>query len=296
MTFNEEIHISRVLESIRPIAQKVIVVDSHSTDHTVEIAQNLGAQILQNPFINQARQFQWAMDNTGIETAWVMRMDADEYLTAGLIDEIQSRLSTLDPAISGITLKRRVHFMGKWIKHGGAYPVKLLRIWRNGHAVIEQRWMDEHMVLIRGEMTEFRNDFIDENLNNLTWWVNKHNHYATREAVELLNQKYHFMNQVASPGIGIFTKQASQKKWVKKNLYSKMPLFVRSFFYFLFRFWLKFGFLDGRKGLMWHFLQGFWYRFLVDAKMYQIIWLSKKHNKSLAAVIREEFNLSIDQY
>lgn len=296
MTFNEELHISRVLESVRPIARKVIVVDSHSTDRTVEIAQEFGAQILQHSFVNQARQFQWAVDNARIETAWVMRIDADEYLTDGLIEEIQSRLSTLDSAISGITLKRRVHFMGKWIRYGGAYPVKLLRIWKNGHAMIEQRWMDEHMVLIRGEMIEFGNDFIDENLNNLTWWVNKHNHYATREAVELLNLKYHFMHQGKSSDIGMFTKQASQKKWVKNNLYSNMPLFVRSFFYFLFRFWLKLGFLDGRKGLIWHFLQGFWYRFLVDAKIYQIVWLSKKYNKSIDTVIKEEFNLHLDQY
>lgn len=293
LVFNEEKHIARAIKSVSHLAQKIVVVDSFSTDKTVAIAKDMGAVVLQNPFVNQAQQFQWAMQHADIETTWVMRIDADEYLTEALIEEVQERLPSLNQTITGIILKRQVHFMGQWIKHGGYYPIKLLRIWRKGAAHIEQRWMDEHMVLDHGKAVEFKNDFIDDNLNSLTWWTDKHNAYATREAIDLLNQKHHFLNDVDQEEQIDSSKQANTKRWYKNNLYNKLPLFLRAFLYFQYRYWIRLGFLDGRKGLIWHFLQGFWYRFLVDAKILQIEWWAKKEQKNIPSILFEKYNIDI---
>ena len=289
LTYNEEIHIARAIGTALEVADKVIVVDSFSTDKTVEIASGMGAKVLQNPFVSQAAQFKWAIDNTDISSSWIMRMDADEYITPALISELNAKLPVLDGGISGIVLKRQVHFMGQWIRHGGYYPIRLLRVWRNGHAEIEQRLMDEHMVLKEGKTVNFDHDIIDENLNTLTWWISKHNTYASREAVVLLNQKHRFLPGELHQTEKRIVKQAVVKRWIKNNLYVKLPLFLRVFLYFNYRYWIKLGFLDGRRGLIWHFLQGLWYRFLVDAKIFQVQWLARKNGKTIQQVINEEF-------
>ena len=291
LTFNEEIHIQRAIESARQIADDVIVIDSYSTDRTLSIASEMRAKILQNVFLNHATQLQWALDNSDIKSEWIMRIDADEYLTTELIAELKNKLPTLDESISGIIFKRQVHFMGQWIRHGGYYPISLMRAWRNGHADIEQRLMDEHMVLKQGKAIRFDHDIVDENLNTLTWWISKHNTYASREAVVLLNQKHQFLPGELHQTERRIVKQALVKRWLKNNLYVKLPLFLRAFLYFNYRYWIKLGFLDGRKGLIWHFLQGLWYRFLVDAKIFQIQWKAQKQGKSITQVIEEEFKI-----
>lgn len=293
LTFNEQIHIGRAICSAREIAKEVIIVDSYSTDNTVNTANDLGARVLQNPFVNQAQQMQWAMDHGDIQTAWIMRLDADEYLTPGLVSEIHERLTELASDVSGIMIKRQVHFMGKWIRHGGYYPIKLLRIWRTGHAKMEQRWMDEHTILIKGKALTFQNDFVDDNLNSLTWWTAKHNDYATREAIDILNKRYKLFTPEDSTELLSSTKQASTKRWYKNNLYLQMPLFIRCFLYFHFRYWIKLGFLDGKRGLVWHFLQAFWYRFLVDAKVLQIEWWAKEEGKNVRYILEEKYGVKL---
>jgi glycosyltransferase involved in cell wall biosynthesis len=293
LTYNEEIHIRRVIESVSGIAKEIIVVDSFSTDNTVAIASMMGARILQHKFINQANQLQWAIGEGPIRTTWVLRLDADEYLTESLVHELAQKVPDISKDVSGIIFKRRLHFMGKWIRHGGYYPVHMLRMWRHGHAAVEQRWMDEHMVMLQGKTVIFNNDFVDDNQNSFTWWTAKHNDYSTREATEFLNQKYQFLHSAGHPDIKGMAKQTSIKRWYKNNFYYRMPVFLRAFLYFQFRFWIRLGFLDGKKGLVWHFLQGFWYRFLVDAKILQIEWWAKTRNQSIKEVIREKYNVNI---
>ena len=290
LTHNETLHIRRAIQSALRVAEQVIIVDSFSTDDTVEIAQSLGAKVVQHTFVNQAQQMQWAMEQDFIHTEWILRLDADEYLTDALVQEINSRLSTLPKEVSGVVLKRQVHFMGQWIRHGGYYPIRLLRIWRKGHAIIEQRWMDEHTLLTQGTSIQFIYDFVDDNLQSLTWWTQKHNQYATREAVDILTRKYGLNagDQKLDGG------QASAKRWYKNNLYLKLPLFLRAFLYFQYRYWIKLGILDGKKGLVWHFLQGFWYRFLVDAKILQIEWCAKAEQKPIKDILKEKYQIQFD--
>jgi hypothetical protein len=156
--------------------------------------------------------------------------------------------------------------MGRWIKHGGYYPTWLLRIWRTGLGTCEQRWMDEHIVLSHGQIANLKYDIIDENQKGLSFWTDKHNRYADREIQDLLGVL------LASDDPLIQHQQhsqAKQRRWVKKNLYARSPLFLRAFIYFLLRYTIGLGFLDGIEGLIFHVLQGFWYRFLVDAKLYE---------------------------
>lgn len=285
LTFNEELHLERCIRSVRRIAERIIVVDSYSTDRTLDIARSCGAEIFQNPFVHQAQQFQWALDNIPIDSAWVMRMDADEYIFPELAGELENRLAGFSADTTGLGIKRRVYFMDKWIRRG-YYPMVLLRIWRNGAAFIEQKWMDEHIRLKNGRMEVLAHDMADHNLNNLSWWTGKHNNYATREAMERLNARYRF-----------FSAPEHLQQQIKgyKRLYMNLPLFIRPFLYFFYRYFIRLGVLEGKPGLVWHILQGFWFQFLVDAKIYQIEYLSKKGNKTIPEVLRDEFGINITE-
>lgn len=289
LTYNEERHIVRAIRSVSSFADQVVVIDSFSTDNTVRLSEQEGAMVLQHKFINQAQQIRWAMGASGIASEWIMRLDADEYVTKELAEEISLGLSGLPSDVNGILLKRRLHFMGRWIRHGGFYPVAPLRVWRNGKAEVESRMMDEHMYLLSGRTIQFRNDIVDDNLNSLSWWIAKHNQYATREAAEWLGQRFHFLlpQEKVLYGSG----QVENKRWIKRNMYDRMPLLFRAFVYFLYRYWIQLGFLDGKPGLVWHFLQGFWYRFLVDAKILQVIWMSQRNNLPVKQVLIDEFGL-----
>lgn len=287
LTYNEEKHIKRCLESLLKFTNNIFVVDSFSSDLTVEIAESMGAKVYQNKWINYAKQFQWGLDNCPINTKWVMRMDADEYVLLDLAIEITEKLDSINEDVSGIYVKRRMHFKGKWIKYGSKYPEWLLRVWKYEEGYIEERWMDEHIVLKKGKTIHFKHDLVDDNLNDLSWWIQKHNNYATREAIDILNINYNFQksNQIKS---SLFGKQEQSKRQLKK-FYARMPLFTRPFIYFVWRYFFKFGFLDGTRGLIWHFLQGFWYRFLVDAKIYEIKKKSRDIGFSIEDVLAKDY-------
>lgn len=268
LTHNEQLHIERCIRNLSPIAREIFIVDSFSTDNTVPIAESLGAKVYQRPWKNHADQFQWGIDNCPIKTQWVMRMDADEYLEQPLIDEILDRFANLAGDINGIYLKRKHFFLGRWIKHGDRYPIILLRIWKTGQAHVENRWMDEHIVLDSGNSIIFENDFVDDNLNNVEWFIEKHNRYASREMIEILNQKYLLFGKDNSIEETQNT-QARIKRFVKQHFYNRLPLFVRPILYFIYRYIFRLGFLDGQEGFAYHFMQGLWYRCLVDLKCFE---------------------------
>jgi len=291
LTYNEGIHIKRCIKSVYGWVQDIFVVDSYSNDRTLEIAKKYTNHIYQHEFINQATQFNWALENLPIKTEWVMRLDADEYVTDELRDELLEKLEKFPDEIVGLYVKRRVYFMGKWIKHGACYPIWHLRIWRKGKGYCEQRWMDEHIKITEGRVAFLENDIVDYSLKPLHWWINKHNSYATREAVDLLNYKYWFMKyDEIKPKL--FGTQEKRKRWLKMR-YSRLPLFVRPFLYFLYRYFFKLGLLDGNEGLIWHFLQGFWYRFLVDAKVHEIEKKAKQENKPIKQIIEEIYAIKL---
>lgn len=264
LTYNEELNLEKCLKSVEGLVSEIIIIDSGSTDKTKEIAEKYGAKFVVHEFKNQADQFNWALDNVEINGDWVMRLDADEELLSELKDEIEEKLPKLDSKVNGVVLRRRVYFMGKWISHGGYYPTCLMRIFRKGTGMSENREMDEHLVLKSGEEVVFENDFIDDNKKDLTFWIAKHNGYASREARATL-QKHKDSLEGSFSG-----SQAEKKRWLKEKIYNNFPLFVRPFFYYIYRYIFRLGFLDGKEGFIFHFLQAFWYRFLVDAKIFEL--------------------------
>ena len=293
LTFNEEKHIARCIESVRSVSSEIFIVDCFSTDNTLKIAESLGAKCYQHKWENNhALQFNWALKNLPIKTEWVMRMDADEYILSELAEEIKLKLKDIEEDVTGININRRVFFLNKWIRYGGYYPTTLLRIWRNGAGFFEERWMDEHLKLESGRTILFSNDLVDHNLNNLTWWTNKHNNYATREAVDYLIYKYNLGND-SGISTNLIGSQDKRKRWLKEKIYFNIPLFLRPFFYFIFRYVIKLGFLDGKPGVVWHFLQGFWYRFLVDAKVLEVYKKAGKDRTAIKLFLENEYGLKI---
>ena len=288
LTKNEELHIQRCIENLNRVCSRIYVVDSFSTDRTCEIAAECGAVVLQNKYVNQAQQFQWALDNCPVDTAWVMRMDADEYLTDELIDEISVKLPNLSYDVTGVNLIRNVRFLGRTLRYGNLKPISIMRLWRVGSAYMEQRWMDERIVLKYGEAVTFNKRFIDENLNGLTAWTQKHNDYSNREIVTELDRLYGLFESGSDDSLVSRNKQ--------KSLYYKLPRFVRAAAYFIARYVFFLGFLDGVPGLIWLTLQAYWYRFLVDSKLYEMeVRLGKNPTREeVVAYIRRYFNINVD--
>jgi glycosyltransferase involved in cell wall biosynthesis len=270
LTYNESVHLPRALKHISGFAKEIFVIDSFSSDDTVALARANGAQVLQHPFQNQAKLFEWALQNAPITTEWVMRLDADEIVEADLAEEIAAKLPELPAEVTGINLNRKTIFQGKWIRHGGRYPLTLLRIWRRGKARIEDRWMDEHIYITEGRTLTFRGGFADHSLFDLTFFTDKHNNYSSREALDVLKKRMGMAESEPALTVRSTARQTKVKRALKESIYNRIPFEIAAPLYFAYRFFIQLGFLDGRKGLVYHFLQGFWYRFLVGAKVREL--------------------------
>ena len=269
LTHNEAHHIERAIASVKPLAQEVFVIDSGSTDGTVELAECAGAKVLYNKWTNYAVQFQWGLDNAPITAEWTMRLDADEVIEPDLAANLQAALPGLAPDITGVKFHRKHIFMGRFIKHGGRYPLTLLRLWRRGAARIENRWMDEHIILTHGRSVIVEGGFSDINLGQLDFFTDKHNKYATREAIDVLGQRYGLFvadRAVADTEEG----QVRRKRLLKEQIYNRLPFGTGPVLYFLYRYFIQLGFLDGTEGAIYHGLQGLWYRFLVDGRILEL--------------------------
>lgn len=295
LTKNEEKNIRKCIESFRGVAKRFVIVDSYSDDRTEDICKELNAELsadggmvdfYPNKWVNYATQLNWGIKNTDINTKWSMRMDADEELLPELAEEIDTKLANpniVKDSVNGIILKRRLIFLNRWIRHGGRYPEYLLRIWRTGTAICEQKVMDEHMILSGGETITFQYDLQDNNQKDMEWWIAKHNWYSNREVLDHQmflaregrisfggNSKQVIeTNGTTLESGGASTKQAEKKRKVKNGGYYRLPKFFRAHLYFIYRYYICLGFLDGIEGKIFHFLQAYWYRFLVDAKMYE---------------------------
>ena len=253
LTYNEQKHIRRCIENIYSISEKIYVVDSMSDDQTPDICDEYAkVELIQNEWPgNQADQFNWALDNLPVNTDWILRLDADEYLSDALIKEVEMTLPDLPSDITGCMLKRDVYFYGKRLLFGKLKPTVLLRLWRKDMAYVEHRQMDEHVVLKAGKSIKLKKYFFDYNLNGMNAWISKHVDYADREARMLMSDK---------------NKNGNLRDF-KKNLYYFLPRYVRAWAFFIIRYIFLGGFLDGKPGFLWHFFQCLWYRTLVDVKL-----------------------------
>jgi len=285
LTFNEEKHIRRCLDSIAAHCDTVTVIDSGSQDKTVEIVKTCGADVLHRDWVNHSVQMNRGIEYVNGRGGWVFRIDADEVFDAGSLRDIREWLNRQEPEVSGVEVDRRIHFMGKEIRHGGVAPSWQLRVWRNGMGVCENRWMDEHIV-VTGRTVRAPFKIHDINLNPLGWWVLKHEGYASREAIDVLCTNQSGEKELPSVDRNLHV-QAKFKRFLKGRVYNKMPSGLRSGLYFFYRFLLRGGFLDGPRGYYFHFFQGFWYRTLVDAKVIEILDTAIRNDTDIATAIQK---------
>lgn len=263
LTLNEEKNITECIRSIQSTVKRIVVVDSFSTDKTVEIAKELGAEVLQHKWVNYSTQFIYALENANIQTKWVFRIDADERLTEESSAELEKlTLEHENDDVNGIVVRFEVNFMGRPLRHGGIYPFRKLLVFKKDKAHMENRNMDEHIVLDEGKSVEMKNDCLHQDFKTLYDWIDKHNKYSSREVLDYFNRKESQASVALSKG-------ARFKRFVKFKIYYKLPMGMRAHLYYWYRYYFKLGFLDGKEGKIFAFLQAYWYRFLVDAKIHE---------------------------
>ena len=265
LTYNEEINIAQALDSVAGWAREIFILDSFSTDRTLDIARAYGCHITQHKFENYARQRNHALDALPIRSEWVLFLDADEWLPDPLKQEISTTLAGT-PAVDGFYLNRRLIWMGRWIRRG-YYPSWILRLFRRGKGRCEDRQVNEHLI-VEGPTAQLREDFMHEDRKGVSDWIEKHNRYAILEAQTLLAvnpAKEH--QEIDARWSGT---QAQRKRWLRHRVWNRMPPLIRPFFYFLYRYIVKGGFLDGREAFIFHFLQALWFPMLIDIKYLEL--------------------------
>ena len=259
----ERIHLKRCIEKLAPLEpRQIFLVESQPDDGGVAIARETAAQLglhletMYNKWLgNQAAQFNWALNEVekrGGGGQWILRMDADEYLTEETIRSLRPRLEVdnggISPDVAGLTLELKRKFMGGEIRHATA-GIRQVRLFRRRKGRYPDALMDER-IQVDGKVIDFDGAFYDDNLNGLEWWQEKHCGYAKREAEQATR--------------GTFQDP-------KKGAYYKLPRYVRAVMYFVVRYFLKGGFLDGRAGWRWNYWQGLWYRWLVDREIGRLL-------------------------
>jgi glycosyltransferase involved in cell wall biosynthesis len=264
LTYNEEIHIQRCIESLRQLNAEIMVVDSYSTDKTKEICIKNKVQFFENPFVTHAQQFNWALSQLINYDGWVFRIDADEIITSNLANSIND--TVLRPSqFSGYEIKRVIRFQGKLVRFGGVSN-NVVRIFRFGKGKSEDKLMDEH-ILVEGKISRLCGQIIDDNKNNLEWWCAKHMKYAQREAQQQLESTVFSKNSKVLQ----LSKYSKFRRFLKNIFYTLLPIKFRALAYLFYRLFIRFGILDRGTAFDYHILQGFWYRYMVDLEI-----LSKK--------------------
>lgn len=258
LTRNEENFIGDCIKSLKGVAERVVVVDSFSEDKTVEIAKQLGAEVYQHEFFNYAKQYLYAVDIADVKTTWIFRIDADEKLlpeSAAELEKLCNENENTD--VTGIWIRFYNMFLGKALKHGAAYPWRKLSVYKTGKGTIEDRNMDEHIILSEGRTIKATKDCEHQAFKSLTFFVNKFNWYSTREVMDYFEQKK------------VDQSNASLRTRIKMNVYYKLPMGFRAWLFYTYRYYIRLGFLDGKEGKIYAFLHAYWYRYLIDAKIYE---------------------------
>lgn len=262
LTKNEEKNLPDCLKSISSFAKRIVVIDSGSEDNTVKIAEDSNCDVYIHPFENYAKQFNWGIDNAEIKTKWTLRLDADERLTPDLCTELEQLTKEFETNdnINGITMEAWLYFMGKRITYGGPKKRKLM-LFKTGIGRIEDRQMDEHTVLSFGESVAAKEKFLHYDFKDLTFFIDKLNWYASREVLDYFDymenkDKFELDDEVIS--------SIRRKKY---GIYYRFPIFIRSWLLFIYFYFFRLGFLDGKEGFVYHYMYQRWYRCLVDAKI-----------------------------
>ena len=262
LTYNSEATVNVTLSSACQVSDQIFVVDSFSKDGTVDLARQFGATVVQHPFENYGTQRNWAIDNLRMSSAWQLHLDADEWMDNQLVESIRSLPE--EPEHSGFFLPRYLQFLGRQLRHGGMSPTWHLRLFRTGMGRCEDRLYDQHFFLKGGTSGRLHGGAMVDNIQMpLTEWTARHNRWADGEVAELEAGEKSGRISPAAHG-----NPAERKRFLRKQ-YNRMPLFVGPFALFFYRYFFRLGFLDGTEGFIFWVLQTFWFRFLVDAKLWE---------------------------
>ncbi len=264
LTYNEEQNIVACLASLSGWAGEIVVVDSYSTDRTLQWAQRYTSNIHQHPFDHYAEQRNWAQ-TLPLQHEWILHIDADERVTPELRHAIeQFFLSGQAERYHGAMFTRRTVFMGRWMRHGGHYPVYHTRLFKKSKGHCENRLYDQHF-LVEAPVTRLEGDLIDVLTTDLDTWMLRHVRWAGKEAAQS-KSKGSSVEQVVAR---LFGTPIERRRWLRSRVFGRAPLFTRAFLYFAYRYIVRLGFLDGVEGLIFHFLQACWFRFYIDAKIWE---------------------------
>lgn len=277
LTYNEEKHINRCIESFKKLSSDIIVIDSYSNDKTIDILKHKKIKYIQNVFINQSQQFNFALKKINKKYKWIMRVDADEVINAKDANVILKNIKNNNTNISGFSIIKNFIFLKKKFLFGGVFPQRIVRIFKNGEAsYVKSNWMDEHLNL-KKKVKNINASITEKNLNNLNFHFLKHKSYSTREAIDYLlnNRKKNFYFNT------------------NKKLYYQFPIFLRPIIYFFYRYIFKLGFLNGWQGLFFDLSQGLIYRIAVDYKIFILKFFMTYEKKKLKNVVKKLYNYNI---
>tara|TARA_X000000950_G_scaffold84957_1_gene106923 strand:- start:9318 stop:10172 length:855 start_codon:yes stop_codon:yes gene_type:complete len=274
ITFNEESNIRDCINSIKKVTNNIFVVDSYSTDRTQEILGEMGVKFVEHEFVNYSEKRNWAQKNNPFKTRWVFHLDADERFTPKLSEWLIKVFPVKKKEYDGFLFSRKTIFLNKWIKYGGQYPNYHSRLFKEQLGHCESKHYDQHWVVESKSITRIPGiDILNLVGKNLDEFILSHNNWASKEAKNILFSTPEQRGEVEAR---LFGNPIQKRRWLKQNIFEKFPLFLRSFLYFFYRYFIRLGFLDGKEGLIFFILQSFWFRFLVDAKVFEIKQIQSK--------------------
>lgn len=256
---NEEANIRQCIESVLDWAEQVLVVDGGSTDSTVTVASNLGATVVYRAFDNWANQRNWALEQLAPgDSEWVLFLDADEFLTTAFKEEVNTLLKGEVQGFAGLYVRFTFWFLGRELHHAYESP-PVMRLVRRGCVSWKCEGAREYCTP-NGATATLKTKVVHRDLKGLSEWIQKQNRNAAREAAVLLQKKLNSQSYSSD----------TERIWrirLRNSVYNKLPLVSRSFAYFVYRYFIRGGFLDGISGFAYCFLQGLWYPLLVDLKV-----------------------------
>lgn len=271
LTYNEEVHLPRLLKSIEKLNAPIYILDSGSTDTTLKIAEEFKAQVKSSLFENHPKQWDFALKNFKIDTPWTIGLDADQILSPELFGLLANFKDQDFKETNAIYFNRKNYFQGQWIKHGGYFPFYLLKMFRTGIGYSDLSENMDHRFIVPGNAIIWKNGYlIEENLkeNDLNFWISKHQRYSDLVAKEEFERMKGLRHQTLKPNL--LGNPDERRAWLKK-LWWQLPLGLRPYFYFSYRFLFKLGILDGRKGIHFHYLHALWFRKLIDQKIKKLM-------------------------
>ena len=260
LTFDSAGLIEHTIRAAQRVSRNIFVVDSFSSDATVSIGKGLGCTVVQRAFKQYADQRNWAIDQVAPAYAWQLHIDADEIIDQKAAEALKAAIA--EPGnCAGFVLRRRTYFMGTPLRFGGASNFHL-RLFQTGTTRCEDRLYDQHFKC-EGSSRLLSGLLHDMNVASLETWVNRHNRWSSLEAAELMRKTGDRHSQITAR----LSADPRERRRLYKGVYYKAPVLVRPFLLFCIRYFLQLGFLDGRAGFIYAFLQVWWFRNLIDAKL-----------------------------